>query len=115
RPTLVVRSVADTLAAPQRLRPVASLAALVNGTQFILVRPWTFTGFGLVLMACAAVVAWRARRDLTLLGATVAPLAGAGIGFSFWQNAYDHYWFLTIAPSAALTMTIAATSWQKTA
>jgi len=115
RPTMVVRSVADTLAEPQRLRPVASFAALVNGTQFILVRPWAFSGFGLVLVACAAMLAWRARRDLTLLGATVAPMLCAVIGFSFWQNAYDHYWFLTIAPSAALTMTIVATSWRKTA
>jgi hypothetical protein len=115
RPTLVVRSVSDTLAEPQRLRPGASLAELASALQFILLRPWTFRWFGVLLGACAAIFAYRARNDVTLVGATLGPMLCAVIGFSFWQQAYDHYWFLTIAPGAALIMTVAVTTAWKNA
>jgi hypothetical protein len=36
-------------------------------------------------------------------------------GFSFWQLPYDHYWFLTLAPGAALTLALALTAWRPVA
>jgi hypothetical protein len=114
-PAVVVNSVSYTLTHPQSLRPAASLAALVDGCRFILLRPWTFAWFGPFLVACAAITAVRFRRQVIVLSATVAPLVVAVAGFSFWQLAFDHYWFLVVAPSAMLTMGLAVTAWRPAA
>jgi hypothetical protein len=111
RPDLVVNSVAYTIAHPAALRPAASFGALGAACAFILLRPWAFAWFGAVLAAGAGLTAFRARRDLLLACVTVAPLLCAGVAFSFWQLPFDHYWFLTIAPSAALTLAFALTAW----
>ncbi len=36
-------------------------------------------------------------------------------GFAFWQGAYDAYWFLTLAPSAVVTIAFALTVWAPSA
>jgi hypothetical protein len=114
-PVLVVNSVSYTLTHPQALRPVAAFRGLVAGCQYILVRPWTFSWLGTLLMACAVVTAYRTRRDLTLACLTVGALIATVAGFSFWQLSYDYYWFLTIAPSAVLTIALALTAWRPAA
>src|SRR5262249_30885007 len=63
----------------------------------------------------AIVTAYRTRDDVSLIGTIVAPMIVAVLGFSFWQLPYDHYWFLTIAPSAALTIALALTAWRPAA
>jgi hypothetical protein len=70
--------------------------------------PW----LGVFLAACAVVAAYRMRDDLVVVCATVVPLVLAGFGFSLWQLRYDDYWFLTLAPSAALTVALALTAWR---
>ena len=115
RPVAVVNSVSYTLIHPHALRPVAAFRALVDAVEFILLRPWTFQWSGLVLVAGAAVTAYRTRRDLPLVCVTVVPLVCAVAGFSLWQLRFDHYWFLVVAPSAALTMALAITAWRPAA
>ena len=110
-PAVVARNVAYTIAHPDALRPAAAFRAMAAACGFILLRPWTFAWFGPLLATCAALAAFRTRHDVALLGITVAPLLGAVAGFSFWQQAFDHYWFLTVAPSAALTVALALTAW----
>jgi hypothetical protein len=76
---LLVNSVTYTLAHPQTQRPGAAFRALVNASEYILLRPWTFSWLGTVLVTC---------------------------------RAFDHYWFLAVAPSAALTIAPALTAWR---
>jgi len=114
-PVFVVKSVSYTLTHPQALRPVQAFHALADACQFILLRPWTFGWFGTLLVACAAATAYRTRRDVIVASSTAVPLVCAVAGFSFWQLPFDHYWFLTIAPSAALTIALALTAWRPAA
>jgi hypothetical protein len=115
-PTLVVNSVSYALTHPQALRPAAAFRALVDGCQYILVRPWTFSWLGTLLMTSAVVTAYRTRHDVTLASVTVVTLISTVAGFAFWQLPFgEHYWFLTIAPSAALTIALALTAWRPAA
>ena len=114
-PAVVARNVAYTIAHPEALRPAAAFRALAAACGFILLRPWTFAWLGALLAASAVLTVFRTRHDVTLVCVTVAPLLCAVAGFSFWQLTYDHYWFLTIAPSAALTMALALTAWRPAA
>jgi hypothetical protein len=111
-PALVVNSVTYTLAHPQTLRPGAAFRAMVNACEYILLRPWTFSWLGTVLVTCGVVTAYRVRRDVTLACLTVVSLVCTVAGFSFWQGSFDHYWFLAVAPSAALTIALALTAWR---
>jgi hypothetical protein len=111
-PTVVVRNVGVTLAHPGRMRVAESFTAIASAMQFILARPWVFPWLGVFLAASAVVAAYRMRDDLVVVCATVVPLVLAGFGFSLWQLRYDDYWFLTLAPSAALTVALALTAWR---
>jgi hypothetical protein len=111
-PAIVVSNVSYTLMHPQALRPVRSFRALADACEFILIRPWTFGWFGALLAASAAATAYRMRQNVIVAASTVAPLVCAVAGFSFWQLPFDHYWFLTVAPSAALTIVLALTAWR---
>ena len=115
-PTLVVNSVSYTLAHPQALRPGAAARALADGLEYIMVRPWTFSWLGTLLVTCAVVTAYRTRRDVTLACLTFGTLIATVAGFAFWQLPFgEHYWFLTIAPSAVLTIALALTAWRPAA
>ena len=114
-PVVVVDNVSYAFTHPQALRPVASSRALAAACTYILLRPWTFAWTGTVLAASALVTAYRLRRDLVLACATVAPLACTVAGFSFWLRTYDSYWYLFVAPSAALTVALALTAWRPSA
>jgi hypothetical protein len=114
-PSTVIASVSRTLQDPAALRPVASARAMSDALEFILMRPWTLPGVGLFLIASGLVTALRVRRDLALASVTVGPLLAGVAGFALWQLRFDHYWFLTLAPSAALTVGLALTAWQPAA
>ncbi len=114
RPGIVVSNVTYTLAHPRAIRPLASFRALSDACQFILLKPWTIGGFALVLAACAVVAGLRVRRDLPVAASTVLPLLFATAGFALWQMPFDIYWFLTVAPCAALTIALALTAWPLT-
>jgi hypothetical protein len=114
-PAIVVASVSYTLTHPETLRLGAASTALVNACQALLIRPWTWGSFGLILAAAAVVTAIRVRKDLSLLGATVLPLAAVVLGFSFWQQDFQAYWYLTMMPSVVLTIGLALTAWKPAA
>ena len=115
RPAVVVANVLSTIEHPETLRPRAAFAALVDASHAIFVRPWSFTPLGVPLAVCALLAAFRARHDLALVGVTIAPLVAAIAGFSFWQGAFEFYWFMTLMPSIALMIGIAVTAWQPAA
>jgi hypothetical protein len=114
-PTMVIDNVLYTVDHPGVLRIRDAFHALTSACEYILLTPATFAWFGAVVLASAAIVAFRWRRDVMLLCATAIPILAAIAGFSFWQHAYDHYWFLPIAPSVALTVALAMTAWRPAA
>lgn len=109
-PNRLADSLAQTLANPETLRLGASLSALGNLATRIITTPYYASWWPFVLGVSVLVVLVRARRDLTLLSATVLPLACGVAGFAIWQLLYDEYWYLPLAPCAALTLAFAATA-----
>ena len=114
-PVVVVDNLSYAMAHPQVIRPLASFQAFASACAFILLRPWTFAWTGAALVLGTLVTAWRLRLDLVLVSAIVVPLVCTIAGFAFWQRPYDYYWYLVIAPSAALTVALALTAWRRTA
>ena len=114
-PEVVVANVSYTYENPQLLRPAAAFRALATASQAILLAPLSFAWFGAFLLACAAVTAFRTRHDVTLVSVTVLPLLAAVGAFSFWQRAFEYYWFLAVIPGAALTVGLALTAWRPAA
>ena len=94
------------------LRIADSLYALLEFTMRILVGPSATHLPAAALAVAALAVTVRARKDLPLWSATVAPLLVGTLGFALWQGNYDEYWYLPIAPAAALTLTMAVTWWR---
>jgi hypothetical protein len=115
RPAVVVQNVSYTLQHPGTLRPRASFADLVKASDAILVRPWTFSALGVLILICVVVTAVRTRHDLALVGITIAPLFAAIAGFSLWHGAFEFYWYMTVMPSVALTIGLALTAWKPVA
>jgi hypothetical protein len=111
-PGTVVGSVTNTLRHPETIRPVAAFRALVAACQAILVAPWTMAWLGTLLVVSAALAAHRARHDIALAGVTTLPLLAVVAGFSLWQANFEYYWFMTLMPSAALTVGLALTAWR---
>jgi hypothetical protein len=114
-PPVVVDSVLHTISHPETFRPGAAFREVADANAFILFRPWELSWSAQLLAICALVTAYRTRHEVVLAAVTYWPLVLAGIGFSFWQQAFNHYWFLTIAPSAALTIALAVTAWRPVA
>jgi hypothetical protein len=114
-PTMVIANVLYTVDHPEMLRIRDAFHALISACEYILLTPATFAWFGAVVLVSVAIVAFRWRRDVMLLGATAIPILAAIAGFSFWLRGYDHYWFLPIAPSVALTIALAMTAWRPAA
>ena len=88
---------------------------MADANAFILLRPWEIGWVAPLLTLSVLVTAFRTRHEVTLAAITYLPLVCAGVGFSFWQQTFNHYWFLTVAPSAALTIALAATAWTRAA
>jgi hypothetical protein len=114
-PGLVTGGVASALSHPTRLRLVDSFVALSNATMFIQTNregsPWLA-----VLIAAAIIgVAVTRRRDLTSVLVSAAPLCLATLGFATWRYGFDHYWYLSLMPSMALTLAFAITAWRPAA
>ncbi len=111
-PTRAFGSAIQAIANPTSLRLGPSTQALASSLAEILFAPWSSAWWILTLVAAAPIVAVRARRDLALLCATVLPLLCTAMGFALWQGNYDEYWYLPVAPCAALMLGLASTAWR---
>jgi hypothetical protein len=108
-PGRLVASAAGTLAHPETLRVTASLTALVESISSVLFTPYAGPWGPIVLALAIAAIVVCLWRDLTWLTVTVIPLACAVAGFALWQQPYDEYWYLPLAPCAAIAIARAAT------
>jgi hypothetical protein len=114
-PSMVLESVGASLRGNAAMQVGNSFQAVSASTAAILLSPAGVRWFGGLLIVCLAVTAFRLRREVTMMCASVVPILLTIVGFATWQRAFDTYWFLTIAPSVALTMALALTSWRPAA
>ena len=73
--------------------------------------PW----LAILIAAAISVVIVTRRRDLTSVLVSAAPLCLATLGFATWRYGFDHYWYLSLMPSMALTLAFATTTWRPVA
>ena len=110
-PTRAIGGASEILASGG-LRWQASLLALVHSVVSILCAPWGFAFWTPLFVVCAIGVAIRSRHDLALVSAVIAPLVVAVAGLALWQGNYDSYWYLPLAPCAAIMIVLALTTWR---
>jgi hypothetical protein len=105
-PAMVLESAAR-MTDPGALRLGSSLEAMRGALNYA----WGFPTLSMLVPAAllvgALAAAYAARHRPWLLFATVLPLAAIVAGFSTWQRPFEAYWYLTVAPSAALTIALA--------
>lgn len=110
-PTRALAGASQTLSSGS-LRIGASATALANFLVSILFAPWRWGVWVPLLIICAVIVAVRYARDAAVIAVTIAPLLTTVVGFSVWPGNYDEYWYLPLAPCAALLLVLAATWWK---
>jgi len=86
-----------------------SVIGYVDAVRFIQIAPWTIPAAGWLLLVCGGIVAVRYYRDPAILSVTLLPQLAAIAGFSLFLAGLDHYYYLSLMPSAVLTVVLAAT------
>jgi hypothetical protein len=90
---------------PQLAKSVAGYVAAYNFLQGF---PRSVPSAGWVLLASSVIVAIRYRRDPLVLIVTLMPQALAILGYALFLGDLDHYYYLSLMPSAVLTTCLAA-------
>jgi hypothetical protein len=84
-----------------------SLAGFAGAFNYIEVEPWHTPWPLVVLVACAAVVAVRYRRDPVVLSLVLLPQLLAIAGYALFLGTLDHYYYIPVMPVAVLTLAFA--------
>jgi hypothetical protein len=113
RPALgaVTGSVAQVVTGQAAPEVAKSIHGLVAAFASIQIAPWTLPMPGVVLLVSAVIVGVRYRRDHALLLVTVVPLGLAIAGYALFLDDLDHYYYLSLMPSAVLMVVLAVTAW----
>jgi hypothetical protein len=109
----VTGSVAEVILGRRGPEIAKSVDGYVGAVQFIQVAPWRVTHLPWILLACAAVVAVRWRRDGAVLAVVVLPPLLAVAGYSLFLAELDHYYYLSLMPSAVLAVILALSAWPR--
>lgn len=104
------RALAGAAAGSYRLAD--STRAMLYFLASILSAPWRAAWWPTLLVLAAGVATFRWRRSVPVLACTAGPLMVTAAGFGLWQGNYDEYWYLPLAPCAALTAVLALTAWR---
>ncbi len=107
----VTGSVARVLSGDARPEFSKSLTGYVDAVHGIHIAPWRFPVLGWALALAAAVVAVRWRQDTVILALTLLPPFGALVGYALFLAGLDSYYYLSLMPSAVLTVVLALTAW----
>lgn len=99
-------------AASGALRWADSTSAMLGLSASILAAPWRSPAWPVLLLFAMVATTWVWRRSPDILACTVGPMVMTAAGFALWQGHYDEYWYLPLAPCAALTVVLAITSWR---
>lgn len=87
-----------------------SAEGLVSAFRVIQELPFVAPLVPAILVVAAVVVAWRYRRDPTVLLMTVAPTVLALVGYSLFLGALDSYYYLSMMTPMVLMVVLAVTS-----
>lgn len=99
----IATSLAAFVASPlETLRLRASAALVADSMEFILLAPAVVPYFGFLLVA-ANIMLLVVARDARLIVSAIGPVITGLALFAVWQGRLDQiYWFLVLAPSAAI-------------
>lgn len=103
-------SVGRILSGSDRPEISKSVAGYAGAFEFIEVSPWRAPIATWILLACGGILAFRYRRDPSLLAITLVPQVAAIIGYSMFLDDLDHYYYLSLMPAAVLTIVLTATA-----
>jgi hypothetical protein len=107
---VVTGSLSQVLSGSGELRLATSVNGYVHAFSFIQGFPSRVPGAAWVLIVGAVVTAARYWRDPLLLIVTLAPQALALVGYALFQGGLDDYYYLSLMPSAVLTVMLALTA-----
>jgi len=107
---VVTGSLGQVLSGAAEPRLGLSMAGYRNAFSFIQGFPDRVPFAGEVLIAAAAIVAVRFRRDPMLLTILLVPQALAVLGYAVFQGGLDHYYYLSLMPAAVLTIVLGITA-----
>ena len=107
---VVTGSLGQVLSGEAEPRLALSMAGYANAFSFIQGFPDRVPLGGGLLIAAAAIVAVRFRRDPTLLTILLVPQTLAVLGYAVFQGGLDHYYYLSLMPAAVLTIVLAITA-----
>jgi hypothetical protein len=106
----VTGSLTEVLAGRASPRFGPSISGYVGAVSFIQGFPNRMPAAGWILLCSGVVAAIRYRRDPTLVAVLLVPQVLAIVGYALFQGGLDHYYYLSLMPSAVLTMVLALTA-----
>jgi hypothetical protein len=107
---VVTGSLSQVLTGRASPRAGLSMRGYVEAFSFIQGFPNRVPAAGWILLAAAVIAVVRYRRDPALLTVLLLPQALAIVGYALFQGGLDHYYYLSLMPSAVLTVVLAATA-----
>ena len=106
----VTSSITDVASVRGQLRLGTSGAYYAFALTSIQGRPWSGTATGVLLLVCGAMVAFRYRREPTLMAIILLPQVAAIVGYAVWTGDLDTYYYMSLMPAAVITILLGATS-----
>ncbi len=106
----VSRSVTEVFTGHTAPEVAKSIHGLVGAFNFIEFMPSPLPSAGVLLVACGLLTMWRHRRDYALLSVTIVPLVLALVGYAVFLDDLDHYYYLSLMPSAVLILVLGLTA-----
>jgi hypothetical protein len=104
----VTDSLKTVLSGRGNVRLATSATYYAGAMATIQSNPWPVRAWVWIVLCCSAALAVRYRSDPALLAVTLLPQAAAITGYALWLNDLDHYYYLSLAPAAVLTIVLGA-------
>lgn len=103
----VTGSVARVLSGRDSPEIRKSVDGYVSAITYVQVAPWKLPAVGWMLLLCGGVVAVRHFKDPALLSVVLVPQVTAVAGYALFLSGLDTYYYLSLMPSAVLTVVLA--------
>jgi len=105
--TAVTSSLTEIVTGREPLRLKPSALTYVGALTSIQRVPGSTITWVSILLLSAACVAFRYRRDASLLSILLLPQAATILGYALWFGDLDSYYYLSLVPAALVTMVLA--------
>lgn len=104
----VTDSLKTVLSGRADVRLATSAAYYAGALTTIQFNPWPVSAWAWILLCCSAALLVRYRNDPALLAVTLLPQVAAITGYALWLGDLDHYYYLSLATAAVLTIVLGA-------